>query len=202
VNLYVETNFVLELALLQEQAGSCDEILRLCESGRAKLVIPASAVAEASATLNLRGIRRQDMKQNLDRELHQLARTGTYSQRLQGFREITALLVESAITEAARLSEISSRLLWVAEIVSLDALILSAAEDFRTNYDLRPPDALVLASVLGHLGDEPGAPSCFLSRDSDFEDPKIIEDLSRRRCKLIGRFDHGLAALLGESSTT
>ena len=195
MNVYVETNFVLELALLQEQSESCDEILQVCESGRARLVVPASSIAEASATLSLRGARRQDMKQNLDRELHQLARTGTYSQRLQGFREMTALLIESTATEAARLSEVTSRLLHVAEIVSLDAQILSAAEVLQNNYDLRPPDALVLASVLRHLGDAPETPGCFLNRDSDFDDPKIVEELSRRRCKLFGRFDRGLAAL-------
>ena len=31
MNVYVESNFVLELALLQEQSGSCEEILSLAE---------------------------------------------------------------------------------------------------------------------------------------------------------------------------
>ena len=34
MKVYVETNFVLELAFLQEQHSSCDKILSLCEENR------------------------------------------------------------------------------------------------------------------------------------------------------------------------
>ena len=47
MNIYVETNFVLELALEQEQRGSCEQILSLCEEGKAQLIIPDSADDEA-----------------------------------------------------------------------------------------------------------------------------------------------------------
>jgi hypothetical protein len=33
VNVYVESNFVLQLALLQESYASCEAILQLSESG-------------------------------------------------------------------------------------------------------------------------------------------------------------------------
>jgi hypothetical protein len=51
VNVYVESNFVLELALLQEQHASCEDILRLCEAGKAQLIIPAYSLAEPHETL-------------------------------------------------------------------------------------------------------------------------------------------------------
>jgi hypothetical protein len=38
VNIYVETNFVLELTFEQEQCSSCEQILQLCEAGKAKLI--------------------------------------------------------------------------------------------------------------------------------------------------------------------
>ena len=41
VRAYVESNFVLELALEQDEAESCRDILSLCEAGRLDLVIPA-----------------------------------------------------------------------------------------------------------------------------------------------------------------
>jgi hypothetical protein len=34
VKIYVETNFVMELVLDQEQSGSCEQILVLCAQGR------------------------------------------------------------------------------------------------------------------------------------------------------------------------
>lgn len=46
MNVYVESNFVLELALLQEQHASCGELLRLCEEDRIQLVIPAYSLVE------------------------------------------------------------------------------------------------------------------------------------------------------------
>jgi hypothetical protein len=46
VNVYVETNFVLELAFQQEQFVSCEQILQLGEAGGIKLVIPAYSLAE------------------------------------------------------------------------------------------------------------------------------------------------------------
>lgn len=46
MNIYVETNFVLELFFQQEQFTSCEEILKLCEARQAKIIIPAYSLAE------------------------------------------------------------------------------------------------------------------------------------------------------------
>jgi predicted nucleic acid-binding protein len=75
VNVYVESNFVLELALLQEQHTSCEELMRLCEEGRIQLVIPAYSLAEPYETLTRRHRQRKRMKAELDDQLRQLART-------------------------------------------------------------------------------------------------------------------------------
>jgi hypothetical protein len=52
VNIYVETNFVFELTFEQEQCQSCEDILKLCEQGQAKLIIPAYSLAEPHEKLN------------------------------------------------------------------------------------------------------------------------------------------------------
>jgi predicted nucleic acid-binding protein len=111
VNIHVESNFVLELALLQEQHASCEEILRLCEAGSAHLVIPAYSIAEPYETLVRRHKQRKRMKAELDDELRQLARTTTYVHRLSGFQTLTALLIDSADEEAKRLEEVRTRFL-------------------------------------------------------------------------------------------
>ena len=53
MNVYVESNFVLELALLQEQSASGEAILRLGEEHRVHLVVPAYALVEPYETLTI-----------------------------------------------------------------------------------------------------------------------------------------------------
>ncbi len=51
MDVYVESNFVLELALLQEQYKSCQELLDLAESKKIRLIVPAFSLAEPYETL-------------------------------------------------------------------------------------------------------------------------------------------------------
>jgi hypothetical protein len=81
-------------------------------------------------------------------------------------------------------------------VIALEASILSSASQHQERHGLSVQDAIIYASVLSHLGSaESGFQSCFLTRDDDFDDPNIIEELRARRCKLIWRFDHGLSYL-------
>ena len=193
MNIYVESNFVLELALVQEQQASCEEIVRLGEARKARLVIPAYSLVEPYDTLVRRHRQRKQMKADLDIELGQLTRTATYSQRLGGFQSLTALLIDSADEEAKRLEDVRARLLNTCEVISLEASTLSAAARYQIDHDLSPQDALVYASVLSHLTQSAPPKSCFLNRNSkDFDDPDIVDELKRHACTLIPRFDDGL----------
>ena len=87
MNVYVESNFVLELALRQEEFTSCERVLSLCEEGRVRLVVPAYSFAEPYEALTRRERQRKRMKQELDLELEQIARTATYANRVDGFRK-------------------------------------------------------------------------------------------------------------------
>ena len=51
MNVYVESNFILELALEQEQSSSCDAILSLGERQDIRLVLPAFSLSEPYETL-------------------------------------------------------------------------------------------------------------------------------------------------------
>jgi hypothetical protein len=65
MNIYVETNFILELAFVQEQHESCEKIIRLCEAGRAALVLSAFCIAESYETLIRRANRRTQITNDL-----------------------------------------------------------------------------------------------------------------------------------------
>ena len=192
MNVYVESNFVLELALRQEEFSSCERILSVCEEGRARLVVPAYSFAEPYETLTRRGRQRKRMKQELDLELEQIARTATYADRLDGFRSLTGLLVNVTDEGIRRLEGVRSRLLAAAEIIPLDMDVLTASTRYQRVHDFSPQDALVYSSVLLHLKRVRARQSCFLNRNSrDFDDQNVVEELGSHNCKVLPRFDSG-----------
>jgi hypothetical protein len=51
MDVYVESNFVLEVALLQEQHESCEKIIELSEAAKAHLIVPAYSLVEPYETI-------------------------------------------------------------------------------------------------------------------------------------------------------
>ena len=192
MNIYVETNFVLELVFEQEQFTSCEQILQLCDAGLAKLIIPAYSLAEPHEKLTRQSRRRKEFASRLEIELKQLSRTASYTYLLNNIQEIPGLLVESNQREKQRSIEYRDRLLKTGEAIALTADIIIEAADAEVIYDLSPQDALVYASVISHLRHDRPERSCFLNRNSkDFDSPDIVEELNQFNCKMIGRFDRG-----------
>ncbi|MGI2904767.1 PIN domain-containing protein [Tolypothrix sp. VBCCA 56010] len=194
MNIYVETNFVLELAFGQEQFTSCEQILHLCEAGQSQLVIPAYSLAEPHEKLSRQAKSRKEIQQALDAELRQLSRTASYMSRIRSIQDIALLLVQSNEEERKRFVEYRERLLKIAQIIPLTADILTEAAACESPYDLSPQDALVYASVITHLRQRSPAAACFLNRNSkDFDSPDIVDELNRLNCRMIPRFDQGYA---------
>ena len=108
MNIYVETNFILEIALTQEQHGACESILRLCEEKRGQLLIPAFSMAESHQALVRRHKRRRKLTDDLEWELKQLARNRNDSERLNDSHRVIELLVESAHNDTRRLKEVTT----------------------------------------------------------------------------------------------
>ena len=202
MNVYVESNSVLELALLQEQYQSCEEVLKLCEAGGAQLVVPAYSLSEPYETLTRRQKQRKKLKEELDAELGQIARTETYANRIERFRDSTALLMNVGDEEAKRLEDVRARLTKAAEVIPLDLPVLTASPQYQRTLGLSPQyqrtlglspqDALVYSSVLLHLDRVRAPQSCFLNRNSrDFDDQNVVDQLGSYNCKLLPKFDSG-----------
>ena len=191
--VYTESNFVLELALAQEQSASCADLLQLAQARQIQLAIPGFCLAEPQATLHRRKWERGRLEQRLKEELAQIARTSKYSDQLKDFARVTAVLAESAEAEAASLQSVVLSLLESAELIPLDTTILSSAIQIEARHELSAMDAIVYASVLSHLHASARGASCFLNRNArDFEDPDILAELAQLNCRLIPRFDDGL----------
>ncbi|MBD2106837.1 PIN domain-containing protein [Nodosilinea sp. FACHB-13] len=199
MNIYAETNFVLELTFEQEQCSDCEQILSLCEAEQAKLIMPAYSLAEPHEKLTRQSRNRRELQQLLNAELSQLSRTASYASRIQSIQDIASLLVQSNEEERSRFVQCRQRIVEVGEIIALTAEVLSSAAEFETRYDLAPQDALVYASVISHLQNFRPKQACFLNRNSkDFDSPDIVEELSQLNCRMIPRFDHGYDFILSQ----
>ena len=192
MKVYVETNFVLELAFLQEQYSSCDKILSLCEENRIELILPAYSLAEPFETLHRRQKKRRILQQELNTELMQITRSSSFAGQSENFDRLTALLTQSAEEDVKNFEHVRTRLLNSADIISLDAQVLKDASKYEKDYRLSKQDALVFSSVLTHLVRRKFQPSYFLNRNSkDFDDKNVLEQLGSFKCKLITQFDDG-----------
>ena len=194
MNVYVETNFLLELAFRQEQFESCEGILKLCEARTVGLAVPAYSLAEPYEVLTRRQNHRRRMKRELDIELQQLARSTAHKDRLRGFRDLAALLMNISDEVAEQLEEVRLRLINAADLTPLDASVLASATQHQATHGLSAQDAFVYSSVLSHLEQVRTSQSCFLNKNTrDFEDQAIVRELARYNCKLLPRFDAGYA---------
>ncbi len=124
MNVYVETNFVLELVFEQEQYASCEQILNLCESGRARLVVPAYCLAEPHEKLTRQAASRKELQQHLESEVRQIGRTASYSTRIASIQNIASLLVQSSEEERERFARFRDHVLGIAQIIPLTVDIL------------------------------------------------------------------------------
>lgn len=192
MNVYVESNFILELALRQEQAAACEKILSICEAGKAKLVLPAFCIAEPYETLVRRAKQRGNLSRDLATELGQLLRSEPYREEVGALQDVTNILLRSGEEETQRLNQTLDRVLNITDVIPLERNILMSAIAHQAGLDLSPPDSIVYASVLHHLSTTVPAAGCFLNRNSkDFDDPDIVNALGNYNCKMLPRFDRG-----------
>lgn len=191
--VYVESNFVLEIAFAQEESESCDSILELAESGTIDLYVPAISISEPYEVILRRSRHRADLNRQLAVELKQLSRSRPYAQIVERSQEIVSLLVSSGQDEKVRLESTLSRILGCARVLPIDGTTLGSAIEFQNSLDLSPQDSMVYAAVVNHLNIAPMDDKCFLNRNSrDFLIPDIESQLASLGCRMIPNFAQGL----------
>ena len=202
MNIYVETNFVLELVFEQEQCASCERILELCEENKANLIIPAYSLAEPHEKLIRQANDRRGLQESLDKELRELSRTKSYKNRLDSIEDIKSLIVQSSQEIGENFAKYRESLLKIAEIIPLNADILFESASAEENYNLSPQDALVYVSVLKHLQENKPQEACFLNRNwKDFKTPDIVDELQSLNCKMFDKFYGGYKFLQSKLSS-
>src|SRR6266566_5877011 len=136
MDVCVESNFVLEIALLQEQYESCEKIVELCESGKAHLVIPAYSLVEPHETIVRYAKNRTKISNDLATEVRQLSRNRPYQEEIDALQAVTGFLIRSQEEEKERLRTSIEKLLKTSEVVPLDSEILLSARKYQLDHDL------------------------------------------------------------------
>lgn len=192
--VYVESNFVLELAFLQQEHPDCEVLLEFAQAETIQLVLPAFCVGEPYEAWLRKSTRRKDLHRRLHDEIQELSRSAPYRGPSAKLQELIGLLTESRDEEKARLNATLERVLNVVELIAITARIVGASTVLQQARQLPPQDSIVYASVLEHLVQAPkGDQKCFINKNSkDFVTPEILGDLNAYSCKLLTKFSDGL----------
>jgi hypothetical protein len=196
VNVYAESNYVLELAFQQEQSDDCEQILLLAEARRIQLLLPAYCFAESHEKLARQRNNRKVLLTNLEGEIRQLKKTATYTSHIASLQDISILLIRSNEDEKASFAHYRTRLLQTCSLIPLTREIICSAASYESTLNFEPPDAIVFASVIAHLQSQAGQPSCFINKNrKDFDDPDVKGELNKYNCRMITNFSGGLQYL-------
>ncbi len=194
MNVYVESNFVLELALEQEQHESCEQLVKLASAGSVRLMVPAFSLAEPHDALISRDKPRRKLGNELKSHLDELGRSEQYRRVPDVFGHLTGILSAAGAMERDGLRRVLDWILRDAEIIPLNSDVLDKASDYQEReWGMPAKDSIVLASVQSHLEDTLPSESCFLNRNTkDFDNPGVRRVLEIYNCKFFGSFDDGL----------
>jgi predicted nucleic acid-binding protein len=194
MNVYIESNFVLEYALEQDDCDACIEIVNLASHGKLRLLVPAFSLAEPHQAIAAKAKARARLGEDLRKHLSELGRSKPHREIPATFEALAVALAASAQLEREGVRRAVSTMLQAAEIIALDGQILRSAGVVVDEYSLSGQDSIVLASVLSHLEKTEPAESCFLNRNTkDFDDPNIRERLEGFRCKFFAKFSAAAA---------
>lgn len=202
MKVYVETNFLIELTLAQEERQSCEKILSICKNGSAKLLLPAYSFPEAYNRLARRRPERMQLSNQLGNHLAELRRSSAFDQPGE-FAAVQNYLTTISDREQDQFHYWSDRLLGAAEIIPLSREIFNAAGAWQRSGSLELPDSLIFASILAHLKNSNGERACFVSRDDAFtSDPDVRSELRELNCEVKARFDAAVSYIRSRISAS
>lgn len=195
--VYVETNFLLELAYLRPTSEHCQRLIDLARAAKISLVVPAFALLEARMAWKQNAKRRNRLHSDVRVELGELSRSRPLIDIAAQTQAFVAALLDTAEQDRGRLENAIAALLHHAFVIGLEATSIAEALAVEQRFDLSPPDAVVYAAVIDHATRSGPGPKRFVTQNAnDFRVPPIQDELASRECKLLVTFDAAEAYVL------
>jgi predicted nucleic acid-binding protein len=194
---YVESNFILELALEQEEAATAEAILLGAEQRLLELVIPAFALSEPFSTMSHRSRERKRLGNQLEEQFRQLRRSNRHATTIQPVEKTPVVLLGLEKAESDALDLVITRSLQSASRIDLTSDIFTRAIEYRRDYDLSTPDAIIYAAVIADAQKRNlGVSKLFISLNSkDFDIPQIRNELASLGAHYCESFAEGVNKL-------
>lgn len=184
MRLYVETNFLLEWVLEQQESADVDAIVGLAEARDIELVVPAACLLEAYVAMQGREGKRKALIRQMEHDLGDLGRTLSLAAEVSMLKGMVA---QANVSMQSRYERVRARMLASGVVIAMDHRVAHAAA--MSSYALSVPDALVFESVLADLTARPVASAAFVTRNSkDFDTPDVRNALASHHCALLFKF--------------
>ena len=197
MNVYIDSNFVLELALKQQQAAAANQIMYWGDSGKISIVCPALVLTEPLSKMNYQRVERGRLALSLKQYSLQLARSGEHFTAVDKIEEVLHYFDALDGKESDETQRICRRLIERSRVLPLDVETMDLAHGIVRNYGTELTDALVLAAIFADLGRLRQAgrlsQSFFISRDTGFQ--KAKNELKEDLCTFIASFDNAAKAI-------
>ena len=199
MHVFVESNFILELAFQQEDYRACEQIVAGAQAGHYTLHVPQYALAEVFEVLRRKRQDRTEYQGYVQKEINQNRREATSDPVAADdlTRLLNDLLTGRTLAQSSRVFGLVAQLAEQAPGPALTASVVAEAEAAQTTHGLSVQDALVWASVVQGLHElPPEAPKLLVTRnDSDFKKPSTRQVLAASGCELISSFNGAAARL-------
>lgn len=196
--VYVETNFVLEIAREQEQVESANQILILAEQGKIELAFPGFTLSEPFSTIIRQRKDRKELLRSLQDTFVQLRRSETHRNTTNALEPVLGLLNVAIERDLDLLHGTIERMLNTGRSLETDISNFRQAVDYQKRLDLSPQDSIIYAAIIADVVRRPAdEDKRFLSRDNEaFATSLAIKrELKRYNCRYIGSFVDGLASI-------
>jgi len=188
MKVYVETNWLLDLALEQERIQASSFVVELAKDKKIQLYLPEISLIEADQKIVRRKLQREILIENLQQEERELKRgrnTRYQAQAAAIGKDITRLI---EISEFERehfnktVRDISKFLTWL----HLDDDCLQKSFDFEERYALNRLDALIYAVIRADAASDLATEKCFIDYDGHFKNPELKLDMTGLGITLLG----------------
>jgi predicted nucleic acid-binding protein len=191
VIVLAESNFVLELALQQEQFEHTEKILQLAENKHLQLVVPACSLMEPYQTLIRRRHERKEFRRRLQDEIKLLERSALHNGMNATSEQIAQILDAGTEIEMGSLEQTIDRLIRICTVPELSLEVVRLGQAMQLGYGLEPRDAIVFASIDTVLNGLGTSTKVFVNKNSkDFATPLIEGRLEKHGCRLITSFSN------------
>jgi predicted nucleic acid-binding protein len=202
MDVFIESNFLLELAFRQADYIFCERIWRNAQPSTYSLHLPQYALGEVFQMLRPLRNKREEYLQYVLQEITQHRREDSSDAGAMDSltQQLTTLLAERTQVQTQRLYAIASEFASKADGHVLTSSVIEEAQALALRHGLSPQDALVYASVLtGLRGLPPQSSKLFISRNkADFGKAEIIAELQTLNCEYLASF-RAAAGRLGYS---